>query len=195
MCLAVAAGSENPGFHTERYYIRYKFPGTPLKLHVGADLWNVDQAGIVGDDDPRIAVFGEFGNFDVMAAAVIQYESQRLGLENDNDLIYYTFSAGYNLRPHRFQFDVVYMRDRWAGADLAIPRASPASTGIGFQGQDTDSVLLMASWSGQLGPVRGYCKSMESLGGRTGARRGYQGSRRPYRSGAMTSWWGSDRLC
>ena len=71
------AGSENPGFHTERYYIRYKFEGTPLKLHVGADLWNVDQAGIVGDDDPRIALFADFGNFDAMAAAVIQYESQR----------------------------------------------------------------------------------------------------------------------
>src|SRR5207249_3001505 len=70
-----AAGTENPGFHTERYYIRYKFPGTPLKLHVGADLWNVDQAGIVGDDDPRIVLFGEFGDLDVMAGAVIQYES------------------------------------------------------------------------------------------------------------------------
>ena len=89
-----AAATENSGFHTERYYITYTFPGTPLKMRVGADLWNVDQAGIVGDDDPRIALFGEFGNFDVMGAAVIQYESQRLGLENDNDLIYYTFSAG-----------------------------------------------------------------------------------------------------
>jgi hypothetical protein len=148
-----AAGTENPGFHTERYYITYTFPGTPLKLRVGADLWNVDQAGLVGDDDPRIALFGDFGNFDVTAAAVIQYESQRIGLENDNDLIYYTFSAGYNLRPHRFQFDVVYMRDRWAGADLANnPRV--LGTGIGYQGQDTDAVLLMASWSGQLGPVR-----------------------------------------
>ena len=26
-----AAGAENPGFHTERYYIRYKFPGTPAE--------------------------------------------------------------------------------------------------------------------------------------------------------------------
>src|SRR5262245_38184694 len=32
------AATENSGFHTERYWIRYKFPGTPLKLHVGADL-------------------------------------------------------------------------------------------------------------------------------------------------------------
>src|SRR5215217_6484017 len=110
--------TENPGFRAERYWIDYKFAGTPLRMRVGADLWNVDQAGIVGDDDPRFAVFGEFGNFDVMAAAVVQYESARIGLENDNDNIYYTFSVGYDLKPHRFQFDVVYMRDRFAGADL-----------------------------------------------------------------------------
>jgi len=147
------SAGENPGFHTERYWIRYKFPGTPLMLHVGADLWNVDQAGLVGDDDPRFILFGEFGNFDVMGGAVIQYESQRIGLENDNDLIYYTFSAGYDLKPHRFQFDVVYMRDRFAGADLSFPRTTGG--GIGFQGQKSDSVLLMLSWSGRLGPIRG----------------------------------------
>ena len=67
--------TENPGFHTERYWIDYKFPGTPLRLRVGADLWNVDQAALVGDDDPRFALFGEFGDFDVMGAAVIQFES------------------------------------------------------------------------------------------------------------------------
>jgi hypothetical protein len=148
------ASTENPGFRVERYWIDYKFAGTPLRMRVGADLWNVDQAGIVGDDDPRFALFGEFGNFDVMGAAVIQYESQRIGLENDNDNIYYTFSAGYNLKPHRFQFDVVYMRDRFAGADLASPRTVSPGTGIGFQGQKNDSVLLMASWSGQIGPIR-----------------------------------------
>jgi hypothetical protein len=145
--------TENPGFHTERYWIDYKFPGTPLRMRVGADLWNVDQAGLVGDDDPRFALFGEFGDFDVMGAAVIQYESQRLGLENDNDLIYYTFSAGYNLRQHRFQFDVVYMRDRFLGADTGSPTPQ-TRPGLGFQGQKTDAVMLSGSWSGQAGLVR-----------------------------------------
>jgi hypothetical protein len=159
-----ASGGENPGFHTERYWIRYKFPGTPLKLHVGADLWNVDQAGIVGDDDPRIALFGDFGNFDVMAAAVIQFESQRLGLENDNDLIYYTFSAGYNLKPHRFQLDAVYMRDRFSGADLAYPRTVSPTTHIGYPGQKVDSVLIMGSWSGRLGPVRALVQGNINVG-------------------------------
>src|SRR6266446_2032096 len=148
-----AAVSENPGFHTERYWIDYKFAGTPLRLRVGADLWTQDQAGLVGDDDPRFALFGEFGDFDAMVMAVPQYSAQRLGLENDNDLNVYTFSAGYNLRPHRFQLDVVYFRDRFAGADLAYPRTVSPTTGIGYPGQKTDSVLLMGSWSGRLGPV------------------------------------------
>jgi hypothetical protein len=148
-----APSTENPGFHTERYWIDYKFAGTPLRIRVGADLWNVDQAGLVGDDDPRFAVFLDLGNFDVTAAAVYQYESQRLGLTNDNDFIYYTLSAGYNLRPHRFQLDVAYFRDRFQGADTQNPLLSTRSS-LGFQGQRTDSVLIMGSWSGRVGPVR-----------------------------------------
>jgi hypothetical protein len=88
-----APSTENPGFHVERYWIDYKFAGTPLRLRVGTDLWAQDQAYLVSDDDPRFALFGDFGNVGVMAAAVIQRESQRLGLENDNDFIYYTFSG------------------------------------------------------------------------------------------------------
>jgi hypothetical protein len=152
--------TENPGFHTERYWIDYKFQGTPLRMRVGADLWTQDQAGLVGDDDPRFAVFLDLGNFDVTAAAVYQMESQRLGLENDNDFIYYTFSGGYTLKPHRFQLDVTYFRDRFLGADTQSP--VPSARGVvggnagpvGFQGQKTDSYLIMGSWSGRLGPVR-----------------------------------------
>ena len=147
------ASTENPGFHIERYWIDYKFPGTPLRMRVGADLWLQDQAGLVADDDPRFVVFGEFGDFNVMAAAVYQFEAQRLGLQNDNDFMYYTFSGWYDRKPHRFQLDVTYFRDRFLGADTgaAVIVARPA---LGFQGQKTDSVLLMASWSGMLGPVR-----------------------------------------
>src|SRR2546427_1517085 len=173
-----AAGTENAGFHTERYWIRYKFPGTPLKLHVGADLWNLDQAGLYGDDDPRIAVFADFDNFDVMAQIVHQYESQRLGLENDNDLIVYALSAGYNLKPHRFQVDVVYFRDRFAGADLAYPRGNPAN-GVGFPGQKTDSVLIMGSWSGRLGPVRALVQGNINVGHARGGVTGLQSATAP----------------
>src|SRR5499427_10511439 len=112
-----AASTENKGFSCVYCWLDYKFEGTPLRLRVGFDLWNVDQAGLIGDNDPRIAVFGDFGHFDVMGAAVLQYTGQRLGLTNNNDLWYYTFSAGYNLKPHRFQLDVMYARDRWTGAD------------------------------------------------------------------------------
>ncbi len=145
-----AAGTENPGFKTERYWI------------VGADLWNVDQAGLYGDDDPRFALLGDFGDFDVKVQVVPQYESQRIGLENDNDLIVYALSAGYNLKPHRFQADVVYFRDRFAGADLAFPRTT--GSGIGFPGQKTDSVLIMGSWSGRLGPVRALVQGNINVG-------------------------------
>jgi hypothetical protein len=148
-----AAVSENPAFHIERYWIDYKFAGTPLRLRVSADPWYQDQAGLVSDDDPRFALFGDFGDVDVMAAAVVQFESQRLGLTNDNDFIYYTFSGGYNLKPHRFQLDVTYFRDRFQGADTASPVQSTRSS-LGFQGQKTDSVLIMGSWSGRVGPVR-----------------------------------------
>jgi hypothetical protein len=146
-----AASTENPAFHVERYWIDYKFSGTPVRLRVGADLWTQDQAGLVGDDDPRLALYGDFGSLGVMVAAVIQNEAQRLGLTNDNDFIYYTFSGWYALKPHKFQLDVTYFRDRFNGADT---QSSTVRPGLGFQGQKTDSVLIMASWSGTLGPVR-----------------------------------------
>src|SRR5262245_30126014 len=149
-----AASTENKGFFCVYCWLDYKFEGTPLRMRVGFDLWTVDQAGMIGDNDPRIAFFGDFGNLDVMAAAVVQFESQRLGLTNDNDLIYYTFSAGYNLQPHRFQLDVIYNRDRFTGADTQVAGLRTAIGGAGFTGQKNDSVLVMASWSGRAGPVR-----------------------------------------
>src|SRR5262249_43149243 len=162
-----AASTENKGYSCRYCWLDYKFEGTPLRLRVGFDLWQVDQAGLIGDNDPRIALFGDFGVFDVMGAAVYQYESQRIGLTNDNDLIYYTFSAGYNLRPHRFQLDVIYTRDRFAGADLGQPRTT--GNGIGTLGQKSDSVLVAGSWSGRAGPVRAMVQGMVVLGHAKGA--------------------------
>jgi hypothetical protein len=173
--------TENQGFRAERYWIDYKFTGTPLRMRVGADLWNVDQAGIVGDDDPRFALFGNFGNFDVEAAVVTQYESQRIGLENDNDNLYYTFSAGYNLKPHRFELNAVYMRDRFSGADLA-PVGRPIGGAIGYQGQKNDSVLLMASWSGQFGRLRALLQANGVVGRAHGGIQGIPAGVAPYRA-------------
>src|SRR5262245_4320093 len=161
-----AASTENKGFFCVYCWLDYKFEGTPLRIRVGYDLWVVDQAGMIGDNDPRFAVFGDFGDFDVMGAAVYQFESQRLGLTNDNDLLYYTFSFGYNLRPHRFQLDVVYARDRFEGADT---QAGGNTTDSGFRGQKNDSVLVMASWSGRVGPVRAMVQGMGMFGHAKGA--------------------------
>src|SRR6266567_4293409 len=161
-----AASTENKGFSCVYCWLDYKFEGTPLRIRVGFDLWTQDQAGLIGDNDPRFAVFGDFGDLDVMAAAV-KRESQRLGLTNDNDLIYYTFSAGYNMKPHRFQLDVTYFRDRFTGADTQATgfRADPT----GFTGQKNDSVLVMGSWTGRVGPVRALVQGNLVLGHAKGA--------------------------
>ncbi|MGE3540736.1 MAG: hypothetical protein AB7N91_25265 [Candidatus Tectimicrobiota bacterium] len=144
------AGAEDPGFHVERYWIDYRFAGTPFRVRFGADLWTTDQAGLVGDDDPRFAVFAKWGAFDVSAAVVFQGTAQRLGLLNDNDFLFYTFGAGYSFAPHRLQIDISYFRERFNGADTQQGGAQG-----GFRGQKSDSVLIMPSWSGMLGPVRG----------------------------------------
>ncbi len=165
--------TENKGFFCVFCWLDYKFEGTPLRLRVGYDLWTVDQAGMIGDNDPRIAIFGDFGDLDVMGAAVYQFESQRLGLTNDNDLIYYTFSAGYNMKPHRFQLDVTYTRDRFNGADTTGSASSIVNASgngaVQFRGQKNDSVLVMGSWSGQVGPVRALVQGNLIVGHAKGA--------------------------
>jgi len=47
-------------------------------MRVGFDVWTQDQAGLIGDNDPRFALFGDFGDVDVMAAAVLELTGQRL---------------------------------------------------------------------------------------------------------------------
>jgi hypothetical protein len=153
----VAASPENNGFHIERYWIDYAFYGTPVRLRVGADLWQLDQAGILGDDDPRIAVFFTLGpknEIELSAAAVIQQEAARLGLQNDNDFIYYTFSGAFNMKPHRIQLDLAYFRDRFTGA-----------SGQGLAtGQSTDSVLIMPSFSTRMGIITALVEGALVLG-------------------------------
>src|SRR5215471_18241634 len=161
------ASTENKGFYCVFCWLDYKFEGTPLRLRVGFDLWSLDQAGLIGDNDPRIALFGEFGDIDVTAAAVMQYANYRLGLTNNNNLIYYTFSVGYNLKPHRFQLDVMYANDRFSGADTQVfgLRAPP----LGYTGQKQNAVLVMGSWTGRAGPVRALVQGMGMFGDATGA--------------------------
>jgi hypothetical protein len=156
-----AASTENPGFRVERFWTRYRFEGTPLTLFVGADLKSVSQAGIYGNDDPGVGVELTFGDLELSAKAYIERESQRLGLENDNDLVDYAFTAVYNMRPHRFGVDVVWFRERFNGADTAV---TGFRSGLGWTGQKSDSVWIDASWSGRFGPVRAMLQGNMLLG-------------------------------
>jgi hypothetical protein len=132
-------------WNLERAWIDYSFPGTPLRMRVGADLWFTDPAGVIGDDDPRIALYADLGpkkQVQLYAAAVIQTESLRLGLTNDNDDIYYNFGAQYKTQALVFALDLTYFRFRWQGAQ-----------GRAFAGQKIDSVLIRPSVTGNLGLV------------------------------------------
>jgi len=163
-----AASTENPGFRVERFWARYQFSGTPITLHVGPDLWAVSQSGILGNDNPRIAIEAKFGDLNMYASAVIERESQRLGLTNDNDQIYYVFGGTYDLKPHRFGLDVVWFRDRFSGADTQTVGFRSGSD-LGWTGQKHDSVWVNASWSGKVGPLRGLLQGNVLTGTARGA--------------------------
>src|SRR5262249_21962678 len=81
---------------------------------------------------------------------------------NNNNYLYYTFSAGYNLKPHRFQFDVVYFRERFGGAQMATVGLD--TTRNAWTGQRTDSVNLTPSWTGRVGPGLGLIEGTVVLG-------------------------------
>jgi len=109
--------AEGENMNLQQAQINYTFPGTPVSLRLGWRLWFLDQAGVVSDNAPRAGVWFIQDPWEAHASAVIHREATRLGLTNDNDFIFYTFGAAYNLKPHRFQLDVAYFRDRFHGAD------------------------------------------------------------------------------
>jgi hypothetical protein len=126
----------------ERAWVNYRFPDSPLSLEMGARLWTTDPAGVLGDDDPRFAVFLDFGALKLEAAAVLQTTSARLGLTNDNDDIYYTFGVEFDAKPFIVGLNAAYFRFRFSGAgDQATA------------GQEHDTVLIMPSITGNMGLV------------------------------------------
>jgi len=152
-------GEERNTVNLERFWIDYKFPGTPFRMRVGADLWRTDLAGILSDDDPRFALFYDGNPFTAYAAAVIQNESSRLGLTNDNDYIYYTFGAAFNAKPHRIAVDVAWFRDRFSGA-IGQPAAD--------FGQQQDAVMISPSWQGAFGPINAMVQGSFMVGNAQG---------------------------
>jgi hypothetical protein len=162
-CRTVPAGQQGwPGpederntVNLERFWIDYKFPGTPLRMRVGADLWATDAAGILSDDDPRFAVFYDGNPVKAYAAAVVQTESSRLGLTDDNDYIYYTFGASVDFKPHRFAIDAAYFRDRATGA---------VGNAQSVFGQRLDTVMVSPSWKGSFGPINALVQGSFQFG-------------------------------
>ena len=133
-------------WNLERLWIDYKFEGTPLRFRVGADLWFTDPAGVVGDDDPRFAVFAKFGDVELSGAVVLQTSSLRAGLTDDNDDMYYTFGVTYDRKPWRFGVDAAYFRFRFN------------------QNQNIDTAIIMPSVVGSVGIVRFLAQPMVVIG-------------------------------
>jgi hypothetical protein len=158
------AVSEGESTNLERLWIEYNFPAPAdwLRMFVGFEQWCPDQACLISDDDPRFTVFANFGALEFKAAAVLQSTSLRLGLQNDNDFVYYVFGGRYNFKPHILAVDVAYFRDRFRGAPTGSVTARPGLNG--FLGQKHDSVLIMPSWTGGFGPFRGLAQFNLLLG-------------------------------
>ena len=106
-----AADTEN-GAYVERFWIRYKFEGTPLTLFVGAELKKWVRWGSLAMTTRALVSRLEFGNLQLSAKAYMEREAQRLGLTNDNDLVSYAFTAAYDLRR-------TVSRRMWCGSGTA----------------------------------------------------------------------------
>jgi hypothetical protein len=154
------AVNEGEGTNLERLWIDYTFPAPVdwLRMFVGAEIWCPDQACLLSDDDPRFSLFATFGpkkEIQLSASAVIQSESSRIGLTNDNDFIYYVFTGAYEFKPHRVALAVTYFRERFNGAPIA---------NLARRGEEHDTWLIQPSWSGTIGPVYGLLQFNVVLG-------------------------------
>jgi hypothetical protein len=167
--------TEDESTNLERLWLQYTFPGTPLRIHVGSDLWIADQTGVIGDDDPRFGFYLDLpGDLELGAWAVLQTESLREGLQNDHDFWYYVFHAAFKgMKPFTFGLDIVYFRDRSSLTDPNLG-AAPVS------GRTTDSVLIMPSWSGTFGPITALLQPMIVFGSADSAVVLAEGDQREY---------------
>ena len=140
----------------ERAWIEYRFPGTPVTFDVGGRIRHYDPGWMLGDDDPGIRVAARLGaqkQVRLAASALIQTESLRLGLQNDNDDVYYVFEGTYDAKPYQFGLSVTYFRFRFRGA-----------SGQALVGQKVDSVMLTPYITGTIGPIKALIQPMFVLG-------------------------------
>jgi hypothetical protein len=156
---------EGEGMNLQQAQINYTFPGAPVTVQLGWQQWFLDQAGLMSDNSPRFGVFVKAEPIEAHASVVLQRESSRLGLLGDNDYLFYTAGVAFAIKPHRFQLDLAYFRDRFNGAPTGGGAAGTIEGNItpptignrpglpGFQGQKLDAVLIAPSWGGTLGPL------------------------------------------
>ena len=64
-------------------------------------------------------------------------------MTNDNDNLYYLFTAAYNLKPHRFSLNMIYARDR------LCPDCENED-----ERQKTDAFYITPAWEGRFGILR-----------------------------------------
>jgi hypothetical protein len=170
-----AAVGEGEGMNLQQAQINYKFPGTPVELRLGWQQWYLDQAGLLSDNAPRFGVFVNMEPLEFHASVVLQRESTRVGLLGDNDYLFYTAGVAFAMKPHRFQLDVAYFRDRFngapAGTTVGVDPSPPNLTGSrgdealrGFQGQKHDVVMIMPSWGGNVGPLAAFVQGYIQVG-------------------------------
>jgi hypothetical protein len=111
---------------------------------------------MLGDDDPGVRLVARLGPKKALrlaASAIIQTESLRIGLQNDNDDVYYVFEGSYDLKPYQFGLSVSYFRFRFDGA-----------SGQTRAGAKLDSVLIQPYVTGSFGPFRALLQPMFALG-------------------------------
>ena len=137
--------------HVERFWIDYRLPKTSLRMRVGADLWCLDIACVVSDDDPGIKFFYNAGDFEARTFIIVNQESAKLNnLTNDNDNIYYMLGGRYTgMKGHTFALDFLYDRDRFN--QIAA-------------GRESDFYLFMPGWRGRFGPVSGFVEGLFGFG-------------------------------
>ena len=136
--------------------------GTPLTLFVGAELKSVSQAGIYGNDDPGAGIELEFGDLKLSAKAYVARESQRLGLQNDNDTVDYAFTAVVQPEAASLRVGCGVLPGPLLGGGHGSDRLSPRRSG--WTGQKIDSVWIDASWSGRFGPIRALLQGNALIG-------------------------------
>jgi hypothetical protein len=139
------------GCRVERFWIDYKWAGTPIRMRLGADLWRFDPVGYVRDDDPRFATFLEYPGMTVTFAIGIRQDTGAGNggtdasgnfLTNDNDNLYYMAGLDYTrIKGHHFGLHYVYYRDR------------RNSSGDGASGQKSQVSQIIPGWVGKFGSV------------------------------------------